>query len=213
MMVMPANHSASIVHYWAGKYPGRIGWLVGPSALPKTKLRSWLPFALDNDAYSAWSQKRDWDESAWLALLRSMTELKPMWALVPDVVANREATLERWDKYAPVVKAFGFKLAFAVQDGMTPDDVPQDADLVFVGGTTDWKWDNVKMWTSHFPRVHVGRVNGIERLWECEALRVESVDGTGWFRDSDGRGKALKLKRWMEGEKAPVKPLEVEAAK
>jgi hypothetical protein len=67
LMVMPANHSSAIVHYWAGKYPGRLGWLIGPTALPKTKLRPWMPFALDNDAFSAWAKSREWDEGAWIA--------------------------------------------------------------------------------------------------------------------------------------------------
>ena len=43
LMVMPSNNSSAIVHYWAGRYDGRIGWLVGPSAMKKTKLRPWMP--------------------------------------------------------------------------------------------------------------------------------------------------------------------------
>ena len=103
LMVMPANNSSAIVHYWAGKHPGKIGWLIGPTAIAKTKLRPWIPFALDNDAFSSWTAGRAWDEAAWIAMLRSVRaqSMRPRWVLVPDVVANREATLAKWDQYAP----------------------------------------------------------------------------------------------------------------
>lgn len=202
-MVMPANHSSPSVHYWAGAHKGRIGWLVGPSAMPKTKLRKWMPFALDNDAYSAWEKQKPWDEEAWVKMLNTVwvSKLSPLWVLVPDVVADRAGTLEKWNHYQPLASRYGWPLAFAVQDGMTPSDVPGDADVVFVGGTTEWKWRTVKTWASNFPRVHVGRVNSIQKLWDCEKLGIESVDGTGWFRDSEHNGKALLLEHWIEGNK------------
>src|SRR5690606_19465502 len=84
----------------------------------------------------------------------------PRWLLVPDVVADRDATIARWREWEPKLRPFGFPLAFAVQDGMTAEDVPADADVIFVGGTTDWKWRTVWRWCHDFPRVHVGRVNG-----------------------------------------------------
>ena len=55
LMVMPSNNSAAIVHFWAGRYEGRIGWLVGPSAMKSTKLRPWIPFACDNDAFASFT--------------------------------------------------------------------------------------------------------------------------------------------------------------
>jgi hypothetical protein len=202
MMVMPANNSSAIVHYWAGKYPERIGWLVGPSAMAKTKLRPWMPFALDNDAFGAWTSGKPWSEAAWLAMLQAvrLSGLQPRWALVPDVVADREATLANWDKYAPVARSYGWPLAMAVQNGMTPDDIPADCAVVFIGGTTDWKWRTLPEWCQLSRRVHVGRVNGLERLHICERLGVESVDGTGWMRATDGGSQARQLEAWLEGD-------------
>lgn len=205
MMVMPANHSSARFHYWAGRYPGKLGWLVGPSAIAKTTLRPWVPFALDNDAFSAWAKKRPWDEDAWLALLWWVAaRATPMWALVPDVVADRGATLAAWSRYAPMLPA-GWPKAFAVQDGMGVADVPGDADVVFVGGTSDWKWATVAMWAAAFPRVHVGRVNTLDRLRRCERLGVESVDGTGWFRRC-GRSvhPTQDLSKWIEAGDAAI---------
>ncbi len=211
MMVMPANNSSAIVHYWAGKHPGKIGWLVGPTAAPKTKLRPWMPFALDNDAFSAWVSGDPWNEHAWREMLTRVDRsgMNPRWALVPDVVADRAATLAKWEEFSPVVSAIGWPLAFAAQDGMTPNDVPKNADVVFVGGTTVWKWRNLPMWTKACPRVHVGRVNSVEKLHVCERLGVESVDGTGWMRDTMGGGKAIGLESWMEG-KQPHPELQLE---
>src|SRR5687767_7253025 len=152
-MVMPANHSSAIVHYWAGKFPGKMGWLIGPTAMPKTKMREWMPFALDNDAFTAWSKKQPWNETAWRKMLESVRRsgFSPLWALVPDVVADRDATLLLWGRFASVVSGYGWPLGFAVQDGMTPADVPSNADVVFVGGSTEWKWRTVKIWASNFP--------------------------------------------------------------
>jgi hypothetical protein len=204
MMLMPANHSSPTVHYLAGKYPNRLAWLVGPSAMLKTKLRPWMPYALDNDAFSAWSQKKPWDVEAWRALLQwaQLSRHKPLWVLVPDVVADREATLQNWVRYAPEAAAYKWPLAFAVQDGMTPADVPADAAIVFVGGTTRWKWQTLPMWAESCARVHVGRVNELRRLWTCEEYGVESVDGTGWFRDTQDGRRIRYLKLWLEQEKA-----------
>ena len=81
------------------------------------------------------------------------------------------------------MSAFGCPLAFAAQDGMTPADVPNNADVVFIGGTTSWKWRNLLSWTVAFPRVHVGRVNSRRLLEQAETAGAESCDGTGWFRD------------------------------
>lgn len=201
MMIMPANASNALVHFLAGLKPGSIGWLVGPSARTKTKLRDWIPYALDNDAFTSFSKNREWSEFEWVELLKwaRQSGLCPRWAIVPDVVGDKDSTLEKWSRYASVVDVFGFKKAFAVQDGMTPEDVPNEAEVVFVGGTTEWKWRSLPMWCENFDRVHVGRVNEIRRLATCSALGVESVDGAGWFRATDSGRQALALRTWIEG--------------
>lgn len=204
MMLMPANHSSSLIHYLAGKHPGKLGWLVGPSARMKTTLRPWMPYALDNDAFSAWSKNKEWDEQAWRALLiwAKDSGLHPRWVLVPDVVADKEKTLERWGVFAPHAKSFGWPVAFAVQDGMTVHDVPEDADVIFIGGTYEWKWSVAALFAWTFPRVHIGRVNELDRLWQAQDLGVESVDGTGWFRDPSNPKKLPNMIKWLEGKRA-----------
>jgi hypothetical protein len=209
MMVMPGNHSSPEVHFWAGRYPGKIGWLIGPTAAPKTKLRTWMPFALDNDAFTAWTTQQPWNEQAWLDMLSRIRQsnLRPQWVLVPDQVADAEATLRLWSVYAPVAARYGWPLAFAVQDGMTPSDVPPAADVVFVGGTSRWKWSTVESWVATGRPVHVGRVNTVELLETCDRLGVQSADGTGWFRDPTRPDKMLALHQFIEGRRTTQIPL------
>lgn len=201
MMLMPANHSSKLIHELAIKYPGRIGWLVGPTATRKTRLRPSMPFALDNDAFSAWSKKRQWDVDAWRGMLTWAKEsgFTPLWTLIPDVVTNRSATIENWAVFSGEARVFGWPLAFAVQDGMTPDDVPSDADVIFVGGSSKWKWRTAAEWCAKFKRVHIGRVNNERRLQYCEDIGAESVDGTGWFRDKSDPRKIPVILKWLEG--------------
>jgi hypothetical protein len=202
MIVMPSNHSSPLIHYWAGRYPNKLGWLVGPSAIAKTKLRPWLPFALDNDAYSAWSNKTTWSEDQWRIMLDTLHKAgaSPSWAIVPDVVADKTATIALWAKYVEEVRQYGWPTAFAVQDGMTKADVPHDADVVFVGGSTEWKWATAAYWVDAYARVHIGRVNSLKKLLYCEKIGVESIDGTGWMRGTmEHSKKGRDLATWVEG--------------
>lgn len=202
MMILCGNYN-TIWHYFAGRYPGQIGVLMGPAYFKRIPIKWWMPYALDNDAYSAYSNNIEWDVNAWRQMLKlaKNTGQDPIWVLVPDVVADKKATLEKWNQYQPEASKFKWKLAFAVQDGMTPDDVPSNADVVFVGGTTLWKWKTIPMWTKHFKRVHVGRVNEFRRLCTCEDFGVESVDGSGWFRDTDKGRRAKALLRFLDGDR------------
>lgn len=202
MVVMPANNSKGIVHYWSGVYPGALGHLYSPNGFRGPY--DWLPYALDNGAFPAFTNGVPWDESAFLALCRKAAQAahRPRWIVVPDVVGSRDDTLRSWDRWSTYLAAtFEFPLAMAVQDGMLPADVSSDAVVVFVGGTTDWKWDNLPQWTQAFARVHVGRVNWATQLWKCHELGVESVDGTGWFRGGPERyaGLAQYLKETHAG--------------
>ena len=193
MIVMPSNNSGLQVGYLAGKYSGRIGWLISPGGWRKPP--SWMPYALDNGAFGAWANKWPWDANAFLAHIeKSKTAHKPLWVVVPDVVADMDATLISWHEWSPQLRVIlpNVPLAFAVQDGMTPYHVPKDADVIFVGGTTEWKWRNLKMWTEAHPRVHVGRVNSERLLWMAHDAGAESCDGTGWMRGGEDRLEELE---------------------
>lgn len=179
-MVMVANQTGIEVGLLAGRYPGRIGHLFSPGG----QRGPHLPYALDNGAWPAHKNKAAWSEAEWRHLISwsAMSGIRPLWAVVPDVVGDREQTIERWHRYSAIVRAHGFRCAFAAQDGMTPDDVPDDECVVFLGGSTDWKLSVIDPWCARFPgRVHVARVNTWDRLIKCWRAGAVSVDGTGWF--------------------------------
>lgn len=204
-MMFMCGQSNRIWHYWAGKYPGSVGLLIGPSYMRIVPIDPWMPFALDNDCFMAWKDNKPWDVEAWRAMLRhiKMRKLTPLWVAVPDAVGDREQTLENWKRYAPEARKFGWPLAICVQDGMMPDDVPDDADVVFVGGTDGWKFPNLESW-SVFPRVHCARVNSPEMFEACERVGCESIDGTGWFREPSRRDKIPAIERFLEGHRNPT---------
>jgi len=179
-MIMPANNMSGIVHYFAGKYPGKVGTLNTPFSYKKPPF--YLPFALDNGCFTRW------DEKEFYLMLRkvSLMRRKPLWVCVPDVVADAEATNKRWHKHNKRISDFGFKLAFVVQDGHEPCDVPKEADAVFVGGSTVWKISTSEKFKGITPWLHIGRVTTESRLRWAESIGADSVDGTGFFR---GKGK------------------------
>jgi hypothetical protein len=182
MMVMPANNRAGLVHYWAGKNPGCLGHIHSPGS--KIVYFDWLPYALDNGRFIATTQGSPWSESAFMDHLTYAATLPspPLWVVVPDVVGNRNATLAEWGMWAPKIRRFGFPLAFAAQDGMTPDDIPNDCEVIFMGGSDKWKYRALGDFVRIGLPVHVGRVNHNKYLWACYHAGVKSCDGTGWFR-------------------------------
>jgi hypothetical protein len=179
MIIMPSNNTGFIAGSVYGRFPDRIAHLHNIDRWVTPPIR----FAVDNGVFGCYTTGREWDEINWRKQLAKAAPYKPMWTVVPDWVGNKELTLERWGIFAPEVKLLRIPLAFAAQDGMTPDDVPEDAEIVFVGGTTEWKWKNILMWTKNFKRVHVGRVNSYGLLWKAHEAGAESCDGTGWFRE------------------------------
>jgi len=178
---MPSNNSGFEAGRLFGMFPDRLAHLHSCERLTEPKIG--IPWALDNGVFGAFTSGREWSEEPFYSFLDAYSAWKPMWAVVPDWVGDRDKTLLLWDKHSPALKAFGVPLAFAAQDGMTPEDVPNDADIVFIGGSTSWKWRSLPMWTKNFPRVHVGRVNSRRLLEQAEENGAESCDGTGWFRD------------------------------
>lgn len=177
---MPSNATGARMRSLAERFPGRLAHLISPGGWRTP----FLPYALDNGAYSSYLSGEPFNVNAFADLIERARhhENAPLWIAVPDVVADAAATIEAWARWAPALRPFGWPLAFVVQDGMTMTDVPEGADIVFVGGSTEWKWATVAGWAHEFPRVHVGRVNRPQKLDYIDHIGVESCDGTGWFR-------------------------------
>lgn len=179
MIVMLANNTGIRVGHLAGKFPGLIGHLFSPGA--QRGPFEFCPYSLDNGVFA---KGDSWTSAPWVKMMdwARLSGQNPLWNLVPDSVGDREGTLRKWDEYSPIARQYGWPLAFAVQDGMTESDVPPDAAVVFVGGSTDWKWDTYRDWCAKFPHVHIGRVNTYRRLFDCYDAGAKSTDGTGFTR-------------------------------
>ena len=189
MIIMPANNTGIVAKELAKT--GKIGNLFSPNAQRKPLTNY---YALDNGRFISYKNKTNWSLEDYIKLLEwaKRQKNKPQWALVPDVVANKEKTLSEYKKYLPLIKQYGFTPAFAVQDGMTKEDVPKSAKVIFIGGSTEWKWKTLNYWCSNFQHVHVGRVNTRKQLIACFLNGVKSVDGTGWFRGDKYQLNAIK---------------------
>lgn len=199
MMVLCSNHSSKAFIAYARQHPDSVGWIMGPSAW-KVPRRD-IPYVLDNDAFIAWKNQTPWDVTAWRKMLyrvQCADYHRPRWILCPDVVANRVATIDCWHRYSVEVSALKIPVAFAVQDGMSTRDVPPGADVVFVGGSTEWKWKTARMWCESFPRVHIGRVR-TGKLELAEEMGAESVDGSGFMRETFNGRPAKLLRAFIEG--------------
>jgi hypothetical protein len=205
MIVMVSNQTNPTFHEIAKRYTGQVGHLYSVPGWRDPLRHPWFPHALDNGAWSAFKNGKEWPEDKYRAMLdkAAACPIAPLWAVVPDVVTDRDATLLKWDVWAPIVSGYGFRLAVAVQDGMVPDDVPDDADVVFVGGSTEWKWGTLDTWRDLCKSTnrifHVARVNTGRRLWRCHHAGVDSIDGTGWWHDGQ-KAQLVEYLRSVNGE-------------
>jgi len=191
MMIMPGNNQSAICHYFAGKYPGRIGLLFSPDGWRKPPF--YMPYAIDNGCFIKWER----DKFFFTLRKAKIYKRDPLWACVPDALKDAETTFRRWKKYNKDVSGYGFKLAFVVQDGMEPQDVP-NTHCCFVGGSKEWKKENAHKFKGVAPWLHIGRVNSLSRMEWAKRIGADSVDGNGFFRARDK--KYYDFIRWFEGD-------------
>ena len=194
MMVMVSNQTGAKFDALADHYYpwGLIGHLYSPDGLRLPQRR--YPYSIDNWAYSAWVRGVPWSPDRYMRFCDRVAEFgqPPLWAVVPDVVADRAATIESWRQWAVWLRRrYGWRLAFAAQDGMTPQDVPGNASMVFLGGSMAWKLKTLEMWADYGSNLHVARVNRPALLWRCWEIGVGSVDGTGWWHMESGQYQGL----------------------
>ena len=143
-----------------------------------------FPYALDNGAWSAFTQGRPFDEGAFTRALRQMGP-DADWTVIPDIVAGGLASLDMSLRWMRVVLDETQRGMIAVQDGMSPADVSGFLGArvgLFVGGSTAWKLSTMRQWADLANErgawCHVGRVNSARRIGMCIASGAHSFDGT-----------------------------------
>jgi len=185
MICYVAANSNMLVGYLAGKHERKIGFMVSP-ATRWVKANSFIPYAIDNGIYADTMAGRKWSFKAFIDLLYKAKEskIKPEFIVVPDVLFDAEKTKKQFVEYSKTINdlGFNFRLAMAVQDGMTPNDIPSKKVIAFIGGSTRFKQEKTRAFVEAGFDVHVGRVNTLKRLLWAKQLGCVSVDGSGWFR-------------------------------
>lgn len=152
-------------------------------------------------------------DEAWIAWLRRHAAHaggRCWFATAPDVVGDAAATLARSAPWLPAIRGLGYPAALVAQDGLENLHVPWDTfDVLFVGGTTDWKLSEAARALcaearARGKRVHVGRVNSAKRYKVAQAMGgVEgSCDGT--FLAFGPDVNLPRLMSWVQQEPLPL---------
>jgi hypothetical protein len=154
-----------------------------------------------------------WDARGWADWLRLLPR-SVRFAVCPDVFDPRgepchQQTRDRWDQYSGMIRRHGFTPAFVCQVGCdTYADVPDDAEVLFIGGTDRYKM-GTEMWgiarRAHIDGrwVHMGRVNSNKRFRTARTMLCDSVDGTYLIKGPDTN--LPKLLGWLEDQdRAPM---------
>ncbi|MGO1050732.1 hypothetical protein [Crossiella sp. CA198] len=124
-----------------------------------------------------------------------------LFATAPDVVGDAAATLARSTPWFEPIRERGYRVALVAQDGLTAADVPWSAvDVLFVGGSTEWKLGDqaVRLAAETVDRgltVHMGRVNSGRRWRYATGLGCDSADGT--FLAFAPDANLARLRAWM----------------
>lgn len=171
-----------------------MGILVCTSTKPSAD-KKWhdLPCAQDNGAFRAWERGFQFNEKAFLSQLDACWEanLTLNWIVCPDLVARGMESLTyslTWSDRLP-----GARLAFAVQDGMTPVRLAKERlerrfCCLFIGGTVEWKWATAEQWAQFAKergmQLHIGRCGRLEYLRRAEALGADSCDSASFVRNN-----------------------------
>lgn len=159
------------------------GWRLLVSATGSLRNEG-FPYGLDNGAWTAFQAGKPFDEARFSSALRLMGR-DADWAVIPDIVAGGNASLEFSLRWMRMVLEECSRGLLAVQDGMESSSV---RDLIgprvgiFVGGSTRWKEQTLAQWATIAHEkgawCHVGRVNTARRIALCSSAGAHSFDGT-----------------------------------
>ena len=165
------------------------GWHLMVSRADSNWSTQGFPYALDNGAWSDFRAGRDFDDERFKTLVDRLGR-QADWIVAPDIVAGGIRSLRLslvW--LAPLLVRTRMVL-IPVQDGMGPQDLvslvlPKRVGI-FLGGSTDWKLENMHLWgkfcAERGVHYHVGRVNSIKRFRLAHMAGADSANGSSVSR-------------------------------
>lgn len=175
---------------------GRLGYIDTP--LQGNLRPEGVTWCADNGCFNdeKFNEQRWWN---WLK--KHAGDPRCIFATAPDVVGSAIATYGRSMPWLPKIRALGYPAAFVAQDAQEFWPTPWDHfDVLFVGGTTEWKLGPAARQLVAEARLrgkhaHMGRVNSLKRYRYAEAIGCDSVDGTFLTRGPDKNLR--RMQRWF----------------
>lgn len=156
----------------------RLGFLLTPDTGHYAPIMA--DIAIDNGCFT---NPEGYSDERFEGYLRKMPRDRTLFATAPDALGDHPATVRRARPLLKRIKRLGFRAAFIAQDGWDEATTPwEEFDVLFIGGTTRFKFrggrDAALAAKRHGKKVHMGRVNSLERLRAAFAIGCDSVDGT-----------------------------------
>ena len=181
-----------------------VGTIMTPTSCKPSILRTYQPlWAADN---GCWSQGEAFDLARYLSWLTRMRPYRPrcLFATAPDVVGDAFATWERSRTALPLIRQLGYDAALVAQDGIEHQHIQwRSFDVLFVGGSTDWKLSEaahsvIRQAKTRGKWVHMGRVNSARRFVAARLAGCDSADGTFVSYAPDENSDIIR--GWLDGQ-------------
>lgn len=174
-----------------------VGMMLNSRSYKPSRADVYPALGIDNGCFTD-----KWEEAQWLRYL-DRCDRRAIFAVAPDVPFNWDASWSRSEPYIARIRDMGFKVAVAMQNGVTVDDVPWDAcDVIFLGGDTSWKLSTDALYIANAARdrgvhVHMGRANSTKRFVRAVAMACDSADGT-FLKHGPKELMATRLKAMLD---------------
>lgn len=144
------------------------------------------PWGFDNGAFGAWCAGKAFPEAAFMRRLERdlEDELTPFLAVLPDIVAGGQKSLEFSYKWWQQLRKIDWPWYIAVQDGMDPHLVQEVADEIdaagiFLGGSDSFK-QTALVWREVADDLaiplHYGRAGTPRKVRYALHARADSLD-------------------------------------
>lgn len=201
MIILVSGATGTHRRFWDNP---RFGHLVTPRGghAMRTINESGKPWGADNDAFGGWTIEKERMFSRMLGRIccEGVRETCRFIAC-PDVVGDAKTTLERFARWASIVRASRWPVALVAQDGLEDLPVPWDElDCLFIGGTDEFKpslaAESLVIEAKRRGKwVHVGRINSLRRFRHFVELGADSSDGSSFSKWPDKYFPAAM--RWL----------------
>ena len=170
-MIYLSGHVGAMRH-------ARLGFLLTPDM--GNRIPEGVPLGADNACYS---NPDGYSDDRYIDHLNRFSKDTCLFAPAPDVVGDHAATVIRSVQMLRRIRDAGYPAAFCAQDGWDEATTPwDDFDVLFVGGTTAFKFRGGRMAVRAAQRrgkkTHMGRVNSRDRLRAAAAIGCDTADGT-----------------------------------